>query len=223
MMKMAITMIIRPPHKRLLEGLSEGMPRQIASYEGVAQLSAIEWVAPAVHGLETKSQEDCLTYVHEKLSSIKPSMHGSLLIRSSSWNSGSRLARYRGAWSAINASTRLSWLAKEASWEVTSNESSANWGYAELLSNDPRAMLEAFRKFEGVALFSVRQLPLQNIQTAVESFDMRADFRPIDVAIRLTEREPVVLCWVYPSFDDREVAVYLIGTTVAIRRLYSLI
>jgi hypothetical protein len=217
------TAMTTPPNKRLLEELTEGLPRPVLRCDGVSGLSAIEWIAEAPQGQETRSQESCLGYVHAKLSSIKPSMPCSLLIRSAPWNSGSRLARYRGAWSGIDPSIRSGWLSNEESWEVAVNNSKSMWGYAECLRNDSHAMLGVFRAFDGVAIFGSRRPPLKRIKDALESFDGDCDVRPLDVAIRLCQIEAVVVCWVYPSFDDREVAVYLLGTTIAIRRLDQLI
>jgi hypothetical protein len=84
-------------------------------------------------------------------------------------------------------------------------------------------MVGAFQAFDGVAIFGSRRPPANRIKDALDSFDKSSDVRPLEVAIRLCQIEAVLVCWVYPSFDDREVAVYLLGTTIAIRRIFQLI
>lgn len=201
------------PDRRYLSNLSRNVPVQLSSYGGAGQFSAIEWVVTTPAGLEMKSQTACMEAAIAQLRLARPQLRLGLLIRRAPWNIRGPVARHQGAWGGTGIATAS--IEGGESWLTTAGD--AYWGFSEYTDDRILTLMEFVRKYDGIVIVIENPSLVPKIRKAAEVASNDRDITTLHVAMRLCELDRAMALWLYPSFDDREVAVYLLGISATIQ------
>lgn len=203
---------------RLLESLARGVPVQISSYGSSENLSAIEWTVE-VSGVGSNGQAECLEVAISQIYALASGYSFGYLFFRGGVNPKSAVARHRGAWGGLPMES-ATWLGREGRASIEVDNLEGFIGYSPYNGGEYPNVAESFRKYDSAILLYIDDVK-EYIGLAAENCLPKDGCNALHLGMWLAEQGRAMALWLYPSFDDREAAAYLLGPTREIAEVYS--
>ena len=194
---------------RYLSNLSDGVPSQISSFQDVADISAIEWTIVG-DGDAIARQAACLAEALRQLRAVQLIHSLGLLMYREPWNARSALARHQGFWGGLNIDGG-DILNNKSSIYIEAEDSSGYFGYSEIYDSDAPVAVKVAKEFDSTFVFLNEQFGGVLVSDVLLPSSNSIGSASLHFAMRLGRLGRAMGLWIYPSFDDRESSIYLLG------------